>query len=269
MKNDVLDRARSLLTCPHCLEEKIGELNWESQFRDLLVCDICRREFPLVDGIIDFIPGFQPSSGITQKFMEIRSYLSVYEKFIRPTFTRMGSAMTDDDEIAWLQDVPVAVSPKYTLDLACGTGKYTRLLDEMYHPDIIFGADISLPVLEKANSNKSPNMIFIRCDAQCLPFKPKTFSRVNCFDALHLFSDIPKALTEIRRVMELSGCFTCLTSRNIKGWQTWFQSMFSSIFSYHLFENAQLEKLLAESGYINVHLFERTMILLFYGYAGV
>jgi Methylase involved in ubiquinone/menaquinone biosynthesis len=52
-----------------------------------------------------------------------------------------------------------------------------------------------------------PNMVFVRCDATCLPFKPQTFSRVNCFGALHLFPDIPKSLAEIRRVMELSGCF--------------------------------------------------------------
>jgi ubiquinone/menaquinone biosynthesis C-methylase UbiE/uncharacterized protein YbaR (Trm112 family) len=269
MKNDILDRARSLLTCPHCLEESAGELKWESPFRDLLVCDICRREYPLVDGIIDFIPDFQPSSGIAQKFMENRTIVSVYEKYFRPIFTRMGSSITYEDEISWLQEVPVAVSPKYALDMACGTGKYTRLLDEMYHPDIIFGADISLPMLEKANANKPANMIFIRCDANCLPFKPQTFSRVNCFGALHLFPDIAKSLAEIRRVMELSGCFTCLTSRNIKGWQTWIQSAFSSLFSFHFFDDAQLEKLLADSGYINVHLFERAMVLLFYGYAGV
>jgi len=269
MKHDILDRARLLLSCPHCIEEKPGELNWESPFRDLLVCDVCRNEYPIVDGIIDFVPDFQVSSGIAQKFMESRPIVSVYEKYFRPTFTRIGSTLTYDDEIAWLQDVPVAVSPKYALDLACGTGKYTRLLDEMYHPDIIFGADLSLPMLEKANANKMPNMVFVRCDATCLPFKPQTFSRVNCFGALHLFPDIPKSLAEIRRVMELSGCFTCLTSRNLNGWQAWMQTLFSSFFSFHFFEDAHLEKLLADSGYINVHLFERAMVLLFYGYAGI
>jgi hypothetical protein len=39
----------------------------------------------------------------------------------------MASPITYDDEIAWLQEVPVAVSPKYALDLACGTGKYTAI----------------------------------------------------------------------------------------------------------------------------------------------
>ncbi|MBF0450976.1 MAG: methyltransferase domain-containing protein [Candidatus Magnetomorum sp.] len=269
MKDDILDRARLLLTCPNCLEGPPGELNWESPFRDLLVCNVCRREYPIVDGIIDFVPDFSFSPGLAQKFMEHRSVVSVYEKYVRPTFTSLGSSITYEEEIAWLQEVPVAVSPKYALDLACGTGKYTRLLDEMYHPDIIFGADLSMPMLEKAYAQKKPNMIFIRCDASSLPFKPQVFSRVNCFGALHLFPDPRKALSELRRIMELSACFTCLTSRQMKGWNAWFQSAFSSLFSFHFFDDAHIEKILAESGYINVHVFERAMVLLFYGYAGV
>lgn len=269
MKEDILDRARLLLACPNCSNENNSELHWESPFRDLLVCDHCRREYPIVDGIIDFVPEFDSSSGFAQKFMENRSVVSIYEKYVRPSFTRLGSSITYDEEIEWLQEVPVAVSPKYALDIACGTGKYTRLLDEMYHPDIIFGADLSMPMLESAHAQKKPNMVFIRCDAQSMPFKSHIFSRVNCFGALHLFPDTRKALSEIRRIMELSGCFTCLTSRDIRGWTAWLQSAFSSIFSFHFFDDAQMERMLSDCGYINVHLFERAMVLLFYGYAGV
>jgi len=269
MKEDILDKARTLLNCPYCSDGNSGELHWESPFRDLLLCNNCRREYPIVDGIIDFLPEFKTSQGIAQKFMENRSVVSIYEKYVRPSFTHMGSSITYEEEIAWLQEVPVAVSPKYALDMACGTGKYTRLLDEMYHPDIVFGADISMPMLEKAYAHKKPNMVFVRCDVNSMPFKSQIFSRVNCFGALHLFPDSRKALSEIRRIMELSGCFTCLTSRNMKGWSSWLQAAFSSIFSFHFFNDNQMEKMLSECGYINVHLFERAMVLLFYGYAGV
>ncbi|KPA12140.1 type 11 methyltransferase [Candidatus Magnetomorum sp. HK-1] len=269
MKDDILDKARLLLTCPQCMENTPSDLNWESPFRDLLICNTCKREYPVVGGIIDFVPDFDASAGIAQKFMEHRTIVAMYEKYFRPTFTRIGSSLTYDEEIAWLQEVPVAVSPKYALDLACGTGKYARLLEDMYHPEIIFGADLSMPMLEKAYEQKTPNMVFVRCNANSLPFKAKTFSRVNCFGALHLFPDTQKSLAEIRRVMELSGCFTCMTSRHMKGWNSWIQSAFSSLFSFHFFDDTQIEKMLSEMGYINVHLFERAMVLLFYSYAGV
>jgi len=269
MKDDILDRARLLLTCPNCTEDRSCELNWESPLREILICSSCKHEYPVINGIIDFIPDFESSTGFAQKFMEHKTIVSIYEKYVRPTFTSIGSPITYEEEITWLKEVPVAISPKYALDLACGTGKYTRLLDDMYNPDIIFGADLSMPMLEKAYEQKKTNMVFLRCDASSLPFKAKTFSRVNCFGALHLFPDTHKSLAEIRRVMELSGCFTCLTSRRMKGWNSWLQAGFSSLFSFHFFDDAQMEKMLSEIGYINVHLFERAMVLLFYGYAGI
>jgi SAM-dependent methyltransferase len=56
-----------------------------------------------------------------------------------------------------------------------------------------------------------------RPDAAELPFPPHVFDAVNCCGALHLFPDVGRTLTEIRRVLKDGGHLTLAVFRRGDG----------------------------------------------------
>jgi SAM-dependent methyltransferase len=68
------------------------------------------------------------------------------------------------------------------LDLPCGTGRFTPLLQEMGYG--VVRADISLEMLRHAREVAGPSQGIlgsVRCDAEALPFRDGAFDGVLCF----------------------------------------------------------------------------------------
>jgi ubiquinone/menaquinone biosynthesis C-methylase UbiE len=59
----------------------------------------------------------------------------------------------------------------------------------------------------KAQSQGIGNLVFVHGDAHDLPFYDNEFDVVSCCGALHLFCDLPKALSEVYRVLVPGGRF--------------------------------------------------------------
>lgn len=263
--------ALNFLACPHCGDAPGTRLEvGQAGTNPFLICGNCDSHYPIVNGIIDFCPGIEERSGtgLAQKFMEHKAIVSVYEDYFRPAFTRLGSPIKYEEEIQWLTAIENDIPVYAILDLACGTGKYSRLLNRLYKPEFVFAVDISLPMLEKALSNAKneniDNIIHIRADAGALPFKNGSLQRTNCFGALHLFPDVPAAIREIGRVSATGAVFSCLTSRKTGRFVTGFgQQIFSKVFSFHFFDENRLEKNLKAAGFDTMKKQHQSMVLLF------
>ena len=78
------------------------------------------------------------------------------------------------------------------LELACGTGRMTRVLLERGFSTL--GADISLPMMEQSRAalgGMEGNRGLVRCDASRLPFKDRSFEAVV---AIRFIAHLPPAV---------------------------------------------------------------------------
>ncbi|ORY75101.1 S-adenosyl-L-methionine-dependent methyltransferase [Protomyces lactucae-debilis] len=87
------------------------------------------------------------------------------------------------------------------LDLACGTGKFTRLLDNRGYD--LTAADPSTGMLDVLSA-LSPHIPVVTAGAYSLPFPDAHFDAVAIAQAFHWFAD-HDALTEISRVLKPGG----------------------------------------------------------------
>ena len=105
------------------------------------------------------------------------------------------------------------------LDLASGTGEPALSLARAVGPQgRVVATDLVPQMLEAARQNAAAqglaNMEFRMADAEALPFSDGEFDRVTCRFGIMFFSDIPKAMAEIRRVLKPGGrvCFAVFGS---------------------------------------------------------
>jgi ubiquinone/menaquinone biosynthesis C-methylase UbiE len=111
------------------------------------------------------------------------------------------------------------------LDLACGTGRFTRILIEEGHK--VVGADISMSMIREASKKISGNNIigFVCCDAEDLPFKDKVFGNLSTIRFLnHLTQSARiKVLKEASRVTRekiIAAYFNPYTFQGFRRWIT-------------------------------------------------
>lgn len=109
--------------------------------------------------------------------------------------------------VALLERELAAREPGLVLDLACGSGRHTRLLRTLGWS---VGLDLSPVLLRLARAN-DPDGPYVRADMRVLPFAHDTFSLItNLFTSFGYFaSDEEHAtvLTEVRRVLREGGVF--------------------------------------------------------------
>jgi ubiquinone/menaquinone biosynthesis C-methylase UbiE len=102
------------------------------------------------------------------------------------------------------------------LDIGCGTGNYTDLLQKVTHANI-FGVEPSEGMIQKAQQ-KNPHITFKLGDAAHLPFDETFFDFVYMTDVIHHVPDIEVMFTEIYRVVKPGGkvCIVTQSHEQIK-----------------------------------------------------
>src|ERR1044071_4392731 len=95
------------------------------------------------------------------------------------------------------------------LDIGCGSGWATRLLADYAFNGCVTGIDISDEMIRIAReaSRSYTNVDFEVASAEQLPFADGEFTRAFSMESLYYYRNIPKALSEIRRVMKVGGLF--------------------------------------------------------------
>ena len=207
-----IERFIERVRCPAC-----GHDSFDREAA-VLSCTACKRQYNITDGIADLAPPDTPRSGLAQKVMESGLYSRLYEKHARPKLTSLISDRTIDEEMDLAADY-LELSPEtMLLDVACGTGNFTRYFAQRIgsgvtgydDQSLVVGMDISWAMLQRARSylrrdGVNDRVFLLRGDATRIPLGRATFDRVHCAGGLHLMDDIDEALRHFARVLEPGG----------------------------------------------------------------
>jgi ubiquinone/menaquinone biosynthesis C-methylase UbiE len=212
------------------------------------------------DGYLDLIGAGAPeSTGLTQDLMVGRIVPTIYERWWRPALGRvakgvLGPGMAEEHRIARLL---LGLSPgDGVLDVACGTGNFTRDFARSVGPDgLVVGIDVSETMLARAvgdtrEAGLSDRAAYVRGDASELPFLESSFDAVCCFAALHLFADPMRALDRMTAVLTPGGRIAMFTS--VRGRSTplrAFESVAGTRSGMRMFERDEVVAALKARGY--------------------
>lgn len=154
-----------------------------------------------------------PPTGLAQRLMSFGVLSAVYERYWRPTLGRVakgisGPSMAGEVDLAidLLRLRPGGIA----LDVACGTGRFTRAFAEV--TGFAIGLDGSRSMLDKAAAEGGKDVVYLRADAVRLPFEPSSVDAVCCFAALHMFAEPEVALDHFASVLKPGGRLALLTS---------------------------------------------------------
>ncbi len=101
------------------------------------------------------------------------------------------------------------------LEIGCGNGSlWQGKLETLPVPQEMILTDFSPGMVEEAKNALPPLpfLSFRTADIQALPFPDGSFDMVIANMMLYHVPDLPKALSEVRRVLKRSGVFFCATS---------------------------------------------------------
>ncbi len=92
------------------------------------------------------------------------------------------------------------------LDVCCGTGDFTQIINKFYPRVNIIGIDFSQNMIKLAKI-KNPNGVFAVADCLNLPFKEREFNYVTASFGLRNIENRKQAISEIYRVLDYGGEF--------------------------------------------------------------
>ncbi len=234
------------LCCPRCGRAPL-------QHQDpALSCLSCGAAYPIQEGIPDLI-GSDSEDVITpfQRVMQTSWVVSIYESIWRRAGYFLASSRSFDDEIKTVLKHQRRASASTVLDLACGPGVFTRPLARRTEGTVV-GLDLSWPMLRHARRRISreglKNIVLIRGSAFRLPFRPATFTYINCCGALHLFERPGEALQEMARVLRPKG-YLCVQTTIRPNRSAGLASFLERFIRFGFFEEAGLRGMMSSNGF--------------------
>jgi SAM-dependent methyltransferase len=200
-----------------------------------------------------------PSTGIAQRLMRTSAVPRVYERWWRPALGRIakgahGPSMAEEHRIAL--DLLALAPGQKVLDVACGTGAFTRRFARAVGPDgLAVGLDGSRSMLARAGEQSAAReaVAFLRADAVRPPLLAGSLDAVCCFAALHLFDDPEAALSSFARLLRPGGRLAVLTSAR----REWlparvFDSTVGAVGGMRMFGRGEVADLLRSRGFDDV-----------------
>lgn len=171
------------------------------------------------DGYLDLLGEADPIGRHPgQRFMASRTLPLIYERLWRPLGARMLMGAGGLDPRAEREAALTALAPARAdrvLDVACGPGNFTRAFARAVPEGLVVGLDASRTMLARAAADtRAPNVVYVRGDAEALPFADGSFDAVCCFAALYLIEHPMDAIAEIARVLAPGGRVALLASCN-------------------------------------------------------
>lgn len=216
VKASAASRFFHALICPNCGHDSFTALP------GALVCEACRREYDRGAGFVELAPPTrQYDVGLAQRLMETEFYAQRYEQLMRPTLTKLVSPRSLPEEYALATRYLELFAGARLLDVACGTGNFTRHFaqalseldaqaDDAAQASLLVGLDLSAPMLTRAaqyleQARLQEQVFLVRGDATRQPFGRGSFDRVHCAGALHMMEDPDEVLRQFARVLVPDG----------------------------------------------------------------
>lgn len=105
------------------------------------------------------------------------------------------------------------MTPRYVLDLGCGTGFFSKQLKQRYPKAQIIGLDFASMMLKQAYNSQTllKKWSLIQADMMKMPFPSGLFDLIFVNQAIHWANPLPDAMREISRVMKADGCLMLST----------------------------------------------------------
>lgn len=213
-------------------------------------------------GYLDLLgeaPQAGPSTGFAQRLMRNGLVSGVYERWWRPALGRVakgphGPSMSEEHQIA--ADLLGLAPGHVVLDVACGTGAFTRGFAGKVGPTgLSIGLDGSRTMLARAVAETGPDdpVAYLRADAVRPPLRAGSLDAVCCFAALHLFDEPETALTSFATVLKPGGRLAVLTSarRAIQPLRT-FDSAIGMVSGMRMFDRGAVAALLVQRGFTDL-----------------
>jgi ubiquinone/menaquinone biosynthesis C-methylase UbiE len=160
--------------------------------------------------------------------------LNAGERF-KAQSAEMGAAVT----VAIVEAAELAAGMQ-VLDVACGSGEPSismavRLKETGGPSGHVTGMDMAGAPLEVARERARvrglDNVEFVQGDVHAIPYADGSFDRVTCRLGVMFFSDLPKALAEMHRVLKPGGVVALLTWGPME--QPYFESTIGTVRRVH------------------------------------
>ena len=196
------------IACPAC---RSGELAFHTL--DEVHCLQCDALFQAKNGVIDLLPDAQRQKHVYAGFLEWGFFPRIYESKLwrKGLVNKIYMPISSEKEFEIVLKAANLKDDNTLLDIACGPGIHSRPYARHVPRGAVVGLDLSMPMLNyasvKAQSEGIENVIFVHGDAHDLPFFDMEFDVVTCCGALHLYPNLPKALSEVVRVLRPGGRF--------------------------------------------------------------
>ena len=100
----------------------------------------------------------------------------------------------------------VDLAGKDVLEVSCGRGGGSAFVFERFRPRSMTGLDLAHKAIARCRTRYArPGLAFVPGDAENLPFGDETFDVVLSVEATHCYSNVPRFLSEARRVLRPGG----------------------------------------------------------------
>ena len=225
----------------------------------MLRCSTCSQDYPIHEGIPDFIGEELSRSAdpVLRRMRFIDRMARIYEtRFWYPIVLNVYGGVNSPSlaQLASTVSQNVQSTNGRLLDVACGPGTFGRRIASPSRE--VFGIDVSIGMLRQGAAyiakEGTPNVHFARARVEALPFEDSVFDAVLCCGSLHLFADTVVALREIARVMKPAAILSVFTFavgrggilkfRRVREWS-------SRNHGLHVFELPEMQHYLTAAGF--------------------
>lgn len=103
------------------------------------------------------------------------------------------------NRLDWVTPVPRCI-----MDVGCGTGHYSSYLKKRYPESVLFGLDLSFPMLTFAKA-RQPEVFWICGDTEEMPIRSQSVDLITANLTLPWCQDMKKAMQEWRRILRPEG----------------------------------------------------------------
>jgi ubiquinone/menaquinone biosynthesis C-methylase UbiE len=199
------------------------------------------------------------AAGLAHWLMNSAAVPRVYEHWWRPAWSFLATAgrhTSMSQEYAAASDA-LRLGPGATVvDLACGTGAFTRAFAKRVAPDgLAIGIDASTTMLDRARADTPADLpvSYLQADAHDLPVPDGSVDAICCYAALHLMDEPERAIAAAARALRTGGRIAVFTSarhdhRPLRA----LDGVIGSIGGLRMFERAEVRDLLVRHGFTDI-----------------